>query len=81
MTGRSVAVALVLAAVPAVAAAGCSIDPVGVEGTVTARFPRHDPATHAEDYYLTIGTRDYRVDYATYAVCFRGSYYPACKHR
>jgi hypothetical protein len=80
MRQRAAALALAATVVPALLVGGCSIDPTGVEGTVTDRFSRHDPATHASDFYLAISGQAYRVDYATYAACFRGSHYPACKH-
>lgn len=58
-----------------------SFDPTGVDGTVTNRTQKHDPATKASDFYLTVNGRTYRVDYSTWSTCFRGSHYPACKNR
>lgn len=74
-------VALVSVAVLAVLVSGCSDqDPTGVNGTVTGRDQRHDPATKASAFYLTIGGTEYKVSYDTYSQCVRGSHYPTCKH-
>lgn len=62
-------------------ASGCNNqDPTGISGTVTDRDQRHDPATKASAFYLTISGTEYKVSYDTYSHCFHGSHYPACKH-
>jgi len=72
--------AVSLAVVAAFTVSGCNNQNPTVTGTVTSRDQRHNPATHASAFYLTINSTEHEVSYATYSHCFRGSRYPTCKN-
>jgi len=73
--------AVCLAVLAAFTVSGCNNQDPTVAGTVISRDQRHNPATHASAFYLTVGGNEHEVSYSTYSRCVRGSHYPTCKNR
>lgn len=72
--------AVALAVLAVFTASGCNSQDPTVAGTVTGRDQRHNPATHASAFFLTINGIEHEVSYDAYSHCFRGSRYPTCKN-
>ncbi|MEY9870697.1 hypothetical protein ABH931_000151 [Streptacidiphilus sp. MAP12-33] len=72
------------ALVAVLALTGCGFSESTSTGVVIDHGPRHNPATHSEEWWLTVRQSDgatsaFRVLINTYDRCPIGAHYPACK--
>ncbi|MEV0749791.1 hypothetical protein AB0I75_32060 [Streptomyces sp. NPDC050273] len=78
--------AVVLTGVAVLTATSCDPYPAGPAGQVQSREQKHDPATHAQRFELTVKTphgsaRTFQVTVDDYDACRANAAYPACTQR